>query len=567
MNKYTVIALALSATLTGCGSDDSSDAPIDQGNNLPDIPPIVTSPTDGQFIDAAVSGLAYTTSSGGVGVTDTEGGFEFAPNDTITFYLGGTSGLKIGAASSRDILTPFEATGSYRRASNLAIILQSLDRQFGSQGDEVLTVPEKLQSVQDTEISELLSELSLDQDYEEISAFLNNVGVDSENIVTVDDALFHMEESFEALQRGIEEDNPFSVQDGRKLRQISVTHFETALGHTYVHADKLLSEELFEKTRGLSHVDLQLNTDTAVELAGSNDYELSGNDAEEYLNCLIVGGNFADNICDKTTIPRDSLEELFNYLILHADHAKEEDETLAYEELEKWMPFKVENTVQLNHYTAKQLINDTDIGEAHAWQQETVAGAYDPITEVYSQIREKTEFPRGIDCSDGNCEPVRVTESVSFTYLIPDSGVDRYVDFVGEWEDTQICRDGQTARMVFEFDDDGVSIRGSECNRDGTAVDIGNEAFSYDALSAMDYWWFNQTDRESKATLTELNSVVRFCDKDGYTPGEVCPKSDEYLVKFEYQPAGVNWDQGLLVRSKFTRTGELVSQSTLQKSF
>ncbi|MFW8114815.1 hypothetical protein ACOIDR_28365, partial [Klebsiella pneumoniae] len=102
------------------------------------------STTTNKFIDAAVEGIYYNTSSGLNGVTNSEGEFTAKTSDTVTFFIGGENGLKVGAASNRDVLTPFEAAGKYARALNLAILLQSLDNQFGSTSDEILTIPDVL---------------------------------------------------------------------------------------------------------------------------------------------------------------------------------------------------------------------------------------------------------------------------------------------------------------------------------------------------------------------------------------------------------------------------------------
>jgi hypothetical protein len=85
---------------------------------------------------------------------------------------------------------------------------------------------------------------------------------------------------------------------------------------------------------------------------------------------------------------------------------------------------------------------------------------------------------------------------------------------------------------------------------------MGQFDATYAELGAIDYWWFGQTDRASKATLTELNTVVRFCDQDNYVAGSSCNSNDEYFVKWEYQPAGTNWDEGLLIRRKMDNQGD-----------
>lgn len=116
--------------------------------------------------------------------------------------------------------------------------------------------------------------------------------------------------------------------------------------------------------------------------------------------------------------------------------------------------------------------------------------------------------------------------------------------------------------MKYDFDATGVTISGNECT-DHTVKPINEEFATYAKLASMDLWWFNQEGRKSKATLTELNSTARFCDSDDeYTPGKECDPNDTFYVKFEYLPAGKNWDQGLLIRTKMDRFGNKTSDGS-----
>ena len=109
-----------------------------------------------------------------------------------------------------------------------------------------------------------------------------------------------------------------------------------------------------------------------------------------------------------------------------------------------------------------------------------------------------------------------------------------------------------------------MTVTGQECDND-TATDISEESFTYTSSELQNiFWWFGQDDRESKATLAELNTVVRFCDEDDYTAGNTC--SDVAYEKFEYQPAGSDWDQGLLIRTKYDDDGDIQGRTIMQKS-
>ena len=82
----------------------------------------------GVFLDSAVAGVNYITSSGLAGVTDTNGTFYYNPGDTVSFTLGDVSlGSVIGSAK----LTPVEVMGASGTADpkviNLSRLLQTLD--------------------------------------------------------------------------------------------------------------------------------------------------------------------------------------------------------------------------------------------------------------------------------------------------------------------------------------------------------------------------------------------------------------------------------------------------------
>ena len=82
----------------------------------------------GYFVDSAVSGLAYVTSSGITGITSATGEFSYAPGDTVTFSIGP---IEIGQATAADMLTPVSlvpnADATNDVVVNIARFLQSLD--------------------------------------------------------------------------------------------------------------------------------------------------------------------------------------------------------------------------------------------------------------------------------------------------------------------------------------------------------------------------------------------------------------------------------------------------------
>ena len=82
----------------------------------------------GIFLDSAVGGVDYTTTSGLGGVTDSSGRFYYNPGDQVSFTIGGIS---LGSVTGAAKLTPVEVMGASGTADqkviNLSRLLQTLD--------------------------------------------------------------------------------------------------------------------------------------------------------------------------------------------------------------------------------------------------------------------------------------------------------------------------------------------------------------------------------------------------------------------------------------------------------
>ncbi|MGA1138369.1 MAG: esterase-like activity of phytase family protein, partial [bacterium] len=82
----------------------------------------------GVFLDSAVGGVDYTTTSGLGGVTDSSGRFYYNPGDQVSFTIGGIS---LGSVTGAAKLTPVEVMGASGTADqkviNLSRLLQTLD--------------------------------------------------------------------------------------------------------------------------------------------------------------------------------------------------------------------------------------------------------------------------------------------------------------------------------------------------------------------------------------------------------------------------------------------------------
>ncbi len=117
-----IAVLTGAAFLAACNSGGSSSSGAASTPGAPTV-----DARQGQFIDAPVSGISYST-DGGVThqLTDAEGFFEYQDGDIVYFSLGG---IEFGSASGADILQPIDLQqDSAQAASNMARVLLTLDR-------------------------------------------------------------------------------------------------------------------------------------------------------------------------------------------------------------------------------------------------------------------------------------------------------------------------------------------------------------------------------------------------------------------------------------------------------
>lgn len=110
------VALGLATALiqAGCGGGSTSS-----------VPSTGPTPRSGILVDAPVTGVAYTTSSGITGTTGANGSYNFNAGDTVEFKLGS---LVLGNVTATGIVTPTElAAGNSNKLTNLLVLFQSLD--------------------------------------------------------------------------------------------------------------------------------------------------------------------------------------------------------------------------------------------------------------------------------------------------------------------------------------------------------------------------------------------------------------------------------------------------------
>ena len=91
---------AFNGIIKGMSDWQGPPEPTGKVAKLDDGPP---GQREGVFVDAAVAGLTFTTSSDVEGVTDSEGRYQYRAGDTVTFSLGD---LELGTVPGQGIVTP-----------------------------------------------------------------------------------------------------------------------------------------------------------------------------------------------------------------------------------------------------------------------------------------------------------------------------------------------------------------------------------------------------------------------------------------------------------------------------
>ena len=579
--KYnkTLIATSLLAALalTGCNSDSDTDTttPSTPNTGLVDKP-VIAVPAKGEFIDAKVEGLHYRSGST-VALTDANGGYTVdAANPSVAFYLGGEEGLLLGSVSGRHISTPFETMGTHQRAVNLSRLLLTIDTQAGD--DSKIVIPAAVQTPSDA-VKTALQAIKLD-DVATFTALFTALNVDPASLVSEANAIAHMTNSLKDVTRG-SADNLTHWAKGsnwtfvqreatQRVRNNAASGFQSV-----IHADRTLSEDVFKKTGGLSSSFYTLQDGNFITRKGSNDGAISGHYAAQYMTCASTGGEFTkvkDNNgqnayhCNgepATVAPEFSAivnGSQYQYELTDPTATSSADLPYAWDKVKEMggayacMADKTCSEQTMTKFSTIER-DDSDDADGSQMLKEVISGSYDPITDVYVQTRSKEYLTQ-------SSYPGRISENISFLYPVEAVGQDRYVDFTGTWTATE-TRPGcdKTAVSTLVFDAKGLTMTGQEFNGQCQLSADLNESATYKDLAAMDFWWFTTNAAgDAKATLDQLNTTVRWNDRD---EGDT---QDSFKInRFSYIPAGKEWDRGVLVRDTLDDAGNKTATILMQK--
>ena len=533
--SLSLVALAVSSILVGCGGsdDDSSSNNKEQGKSY-------SIPTEGQFVDAKVQGLHYKSGSKS-GVTDGDAKYSVdTSNPTVTFSIGGEHGLEIGTISAREVSTPFEAAGTYERSVNLARLLLTIDNNPSD--DSIIVIPAALQNLASSDaVSSALQQISLDSDYFEssLASLLSELGLTTSDIVSAEEAISHMKGSLGDWERGSEA----TLKDWAKGSGAVFIGRSAGLRISPDGTDYTLVVHANEgSTPKMTKMVFQLTTDNRFLVkAGSND-----------------------------SVDSSTYSELAKYTFVTLNESKKqtEDEYANWDHVSAMggvyeCMFNSNCTEQA--LTKFQLIEDRDDSDddqpaKSELRDETISGSYDPITGVYTQVRSKetvtsAKYPSNVG---------RVEESIDFVYQVDSATSEKYVDFIGTWKAISTMPEcDKVAESTYVFTSTEVTVSGQELGGSGSSCTLDDISgnLHYEELATKDYWWFTTNSAgNSKATLDQLNTTVRWNDRDD---GDT---SDYFKInRFSYIPAGKNWDQGVLVRDTLDDSGTKTATTIMRK--
>ena len=182
MTVKLLILTALITMLSACGSDNTPE----QAEVIP-LPEPSPSVYTGQFLDSAVMGLNYKTSSQS-GQTNVDGEFTFQDNETITFSIGD---IELPAVTAKLYLTPLDVFQSNDinqiEVVNLLRLLQSLDNDGdSSNGIEITEASHQLASA-------LNIDFAADNFDQQVADLISQNGAFNQTLISANMAIAHFQ--------------------------------------------------------------------------------------------------------------------------------------------------------------------------------------------------------------------------------------------------------------------------------------------------------------------------------------------------------------------------------------
>ncbi len=188
-----VLSLVASLVVVGCGG----------GGDLENEPKVTT----GYFIDSAVAGADYNTTSGLKGTTDKFGKFKFISGDEVEFRIGK---VVLGKAKPKleddgvGVVTPKElAKGNETLETLILQLLQSLDKD-NNPNNGITIDPRVKKELMELNTSVDIYHIKSEDDLLKIAPLSHHIDKNSDGVIDVkeDDAIAHFEDSITKWKSG-----------------------------------------------------------------------------------------------------------------------------------------------------------------------------------------------------------------------------------------------------------------------------------------------------------------------------------------------------------------------------
>jgi len=232
--KLTSLSIVTTLILAGCGSSDataSTDTTEESSSET----------KTGYFIDSAVSGVDYVTTSKLTGTTDNFGRFNYKEGDKVKLYIGK---LLLGEVTptSEGLITPKtlakQSNDSIKSESLILRVLQSLDVDANASNgiDISSSTKNNFSSLKDEVEINSLEEKNLTQ----IPEIGNEIDHDNDGHIDVskEEAEIHFNQSVETWDNGHRPDDD-EKENSHIEETPSTTHVETEANSTQTHGNSI----------------------------------------------------------------------------------------------------------------------------------------------------------------------------------------------------------------------------------------------------------------------------------------------------------------------------------------
>ena len=581
---FFAASIAASLTLTGCGSDNNSSTSTSSSS--------LGSISQGRFVDDPVDGLYYETSpSNHSGITHDGGKFDYVNGDVVTFYLGGKKGLKIGSADAQKNVTPFETANSFDEAAAIAQILQTLD----DGGNGVIKIIDTMIPGTKAYDSKLVNDVS-NIDLGKIIA--GSTTIAGRTLISKQEALKKMRDSVEKLADEADEDGSavnLSNWNAGPNTYLAIIFKPTDEDKNVVNIDETLPDNVVTFMKKALDVSVLKMGTKKVSATDRILKPASGDLAKYLLSCKIDNGKFSTqkdkdsndekaSYCDGSVI-NNIKEELSKakYLVHIPYDFNDDDEFIKIKQGQLWKDFDMIPTLKCmeDGSCTTENIDGWDIATTKTTTKDEINTTINTtINNRYVTYSASSDtlylIKKNQDTTTVNNQETKSESSNvnGVAYLINNELADRFIDFKGVWQvEEKRVGCSPVAKRTYTFDTKSVTVEGQYYPN----VIMGNHARNiHDELCQLNdikkenlslssnqnlnqlkqwdnFWWINQngSDRTTKATLAQLNLVIRsYMEKVNRGPSNDRTITDA----FSYTPMGKNWDQGTLYKN--TRVDE-----------